>query len=399
MANLSTFELIDHLEEQLRSQEVFSSLDCAKFIESRMPDCDLRVPVGELEDFYTEAVRSIRHGAFVTRFFENFANKGLENLEFSKRKWVGVGDPAIKVTSHTANAITELAKILKLEDLVPAWWPKAYMTENSLGTSAYEAFWDWATVPLGFLQTHQLPILSKLLVEYESHLREGKIEAVRKLKAAQESIGSREQTPADQLLADNLASILSQKKPIAESSLPTPVANSAVETDTPSIPQVENTELRSELEFQLLLQKQLDAQVQLSMFAARRYLNKVQDALRRNIHFTLTIEDFTSLMRQRTCHFTGTPLTIEISGEDIQKRVIPDNYLSFDRLDSSKGYTRDNVVVLAHSVNIAKARMTEIEFRQLSAAAALMRTLSPEQRAAMQSLIAMNGIPMIHGIA
>lgn len=401
MASLSVTEFIDHLTEQLQSQDIFASLDCAKFVESRLPDCDLRVPHDEIEDFYNQAIFSISRGAFVSRFYEGFARRGLDHIEASKRKWTGVGAVTLRITSHSANAISELAKLLQLEDYVPGWWPKAYMVENNLGDSAFEAFWDWSTVPLGLLPPHVLPTLSKLLVEYEVQLRDGKMAALQKIKDAQRSISSREPTETDSLLASNLASVLSQKKPVEEPvfnkiAREIAVAEGLVEM---APPQAENVELRSELEFQMLLQKQLDSQVQLSMFAARRYLNKVQDALRRNIHFTLTIEDFTSLMRQRVCHFTGMALTIEISAEDIQKRLIPDNYLSFDRLDSSKGYTRDNVVVLAHSVNIAKARMTEVEFRQLSAAAALMRTLSPDQRQAMASLIAMNGIPMIHGIA
>jgi rubredoxin len=54
-----------------------------------------------------------------------------------------------------------------------------------------------------------------------------------------------------------------------------------------------------------------------------------------------------------TCHYSGVDLTME--------RKLP-NTFSIDRIDSSKGYTKDNVVPCAYIVNIMKNHFEADEF-------------------------------------
>jgi hypothetical protein len=71
----------------------------------------------------------------------------------------------------------------------------------------------------------------------------------------------------------------------------------------------------------------------------------------RGIRFELTIEDLERL--PLICHYTGMPLTME-----------PNSYytVSLDRVDSSRGYTKDNVVFCCGFINRMKQELTVEQF-------------------------------------
>lgn len=73
-----------------------------------------------------------------------------------------------------------------------------------------------------------------------------------------------------------------------------------------------------------------------------------------DIEWSLDLEFLESL--SKVCHYTGQELTFEPNQP---------NSISLDRIDSSKGYTKDNVVFCSWRVNQAKNDLSKLEYFQL----------------------------------
>ncbi len=56
--------------------------------------------------------------------------------------------------------------------------------------------------------------------------------------------------------------------------------------------------------------------------------------------------------QNKNCIYTGYPLNLDGLGSGIGKT--PFDALSIDRIDSSKGYTKDNIVLCIHAINLCK---------------------------------------------
>lgn len=83
-------------------------------------------------------------------------------------------------------------------------------------------------------------------------------------------------------------------------------------------------------------------------------------AKRRNIEFKLTIPELNNLSFPITCPILGIPLTFN-RGE------AQDNSYSFDRIDSSKPYEIDNLIVVSWKANRLKNNATKEELEQIAA--------------------------------
>lgn len=83
----------------------------------------------------------------------------------------------------------------------------------------------------------------------------------------------------------------------------------------------------------------------------RRFRDWMYGANRRGIRFDLTLEDLDII--PKVCHYTGKELTLE------SNRI---NTLSLDRLDSTLGYSRDNVVFCCEYINKMKNDLGYIQF-------------------------------------
>ena len=82
-------------------------------------------------------------------------------------------------------------------------------------------------------------------------------------------------------------------------------------------------------------------------------------AKKRNIDFDLTITDLYQIDFPITCPILGIPL--------VWNRGEPkDNSVSFDRIDSSLGYTFDNLQVISVKANRAKNNLTAEELKKFS---------------------------------
>ena len=74
-------------------------------------------------------------------------------------------------------------------------------------------------------------------------------------------------------------------------------------------------------------------------------------AKKRGIEFTITPTDLDDIGIPLTCPILGLPLKFN-RGEP------KDNSPSVDRIDSSKGYTKDNIVIVSYRANRLKSNAT-----------------------------------------
>lgn len=82
---------------------------------------------------------------------------------------------------------------------------------------------------------------------------------------------------------------------------------------------------------------------------AQKYLNKYHNAKNTGIHFNLSLTSFKNLMRAKRCYYTGIIMTTKRTG-----KLIRATDRTVDRLDSSKGYVKGNVVACCHTANKMK---------------------------------------------
>ena len=88
------------------------------------------------------------------------------------------------------------------------------------------------------------------------------------------------------------------------------------------------------------------------------YHHLKNSAKKRGIPFSLTLTDLHDLTIPITCPVLGIPIRHE--------RGRPtDNSISVDRIDSDKGYTKDNIIVVSQKANRLKSNATLSEMKQL----------------------------------
>ena len=86
--------------------------------------------------------------------------------------------------------------------------------------------------------------------------------------------------------------------------------------------------------------------------------NLKQSAQKRNIPFDLTPSDIDTIGIPITCPVLGIPLYFN-------REKAEDNSISFDRIDSSKGYSVDNVIVISYRANKLKSDSTLEELKKI----------------------------------
>lgn len=81
-------------------------------------------------------------------------------------------------------------------------------------------------------------------------------------------------------------------------------------------------------------------------------------AKKRGLEFSLKVDEIVSLYeaQERKCFYTGRDIVLSPNNQ---------NVLSLDRLDSSKGYTTENVVICSLIVNKMKQDLSLDDFRSL----------------------------------
>lgn len=90
---------------------------------------------------------------------------------------------------------------------------------------------------------------------------------------------------------------------------------------------------------------------------AEWYLAKISNAKERGIAFDLTLADFRKLCLRKTCFYSGMRLNaLGCPGEKRANRTL-------DRIDNSKGYTKENTVACSYAVNTLKNHIFEDQER------------------------------------
>jgi len=102
---------------------------------------------------------------------------------------------------------------------------------------------------------------------------------------------------------------------------------------------------------------------------ARKFISKLENAKKRGVGFSLTLSDMRRLMMRKTCHYTGIRMEDDCDPMEPQKRTL-------ERLDQSKGYSKDNTVACCFAANalknavfedpISTCRMTKAQFRRFA---------------------------------
>lgn len=82
-------------------------------------------------------------------------------------------------------------------------------------------------------------------------------------------------------------------------------------------------------------------------------------ANKRNIPFELTLVDLNELSFPITCPILGIPLKFNRGKQE-------DNSYSIDRIDSTKGYVADNIIVVSWRANRLKNNASEYELQLIS---------------------------------
>lgn len=86
----------------------------------------------------------------------------------------------------------------------------------------------------------------------------------------------------------------------------------------------------------------------------------------RKIHFDLALEDLDLQYEKQDgkCFYTGIKLTLPQNPQ--QFRFDTQSYnVSIDRIDSNKGYTKDNVQLVLKCVNFMKQSMSHEDFLEM----------------------------------
>lgn len=82
------------------------------------------------------------------------------------------------------------------------------------------------------------------------------------------------------------------------------------------------------------------------------------NAARRGLEFHLSLEDVIAIIFS-SCHYCGQAPMTKCETSNVLKRRARNG---IDRIDNTKGYTRDNVVPCCHRCNTMKMNMTILEF-------------------------------------
>lgn len=86
--------------------------------------------------------------------------------------------------------------------------------------------------------------------------------------------------------------------------------------------------------------------------------NLKHSAKKRNIVFDLKLTDIDEIGIPITCPILNIPLVFN-------REKVQDNSISFDRIDSTKGYTKDNVIVISYRANKIKSDATLDELKKI----------------------------------
>jgi hypothetical protein len=125
---------------------------------------------------------------------------------------------------------------------------------------------------------------------------------------------------------------------------------------------VSNTKLKTNYEFNFNYNGDI-LDVTHDFAWANRFLGIIKRcANRRNIIFNISRDDIWNqyLKQNKKCYYSGVDIFFAYKEKDRSLQSV-----SIDRIDSSKGYTKDNIVIVHKKINILKWDLSEYDFLEM----------------------------------
>ena len=89
-------------------------------------------------------------------------------------------------------------------------------------------------------------------------------------------------------------------------------------------------------------------QIEFDLRVARSYNSKNDDARNRNLQFSLTLSDWTKLMSEPVCPYSGKRFSHKSGGSDSR---------TMERINASLGYTVENTIAVTSAANSEKSNL------------------------------------------
>tara|TARA_R110001583_G_scaffold131248_1_gene282940 strand:- start:7073 stop:8050 length:978 start_codon:yes stop_codon:yes gene_type:complete len=294
------------LSEALETNRTKLDLEFSKDISRAYGDVKIMIPINYAEEAYDEIKEDITD--YSPTFFQAFLKRGLSNLAQLKAKKT----ETFLITAHAVNALRDMFN--QYQRITPPWLPETFQVNEQSGHHQRSFYFDWSTVnPCHIPHNMENYIIMKL----NGELGESK--------------------PAQKPVAINIAknNIHAISKPL---DAPT---STLLETDICFCPDAEH-----------------------GRFVAKKYLWLINSATKRNLDFSITIEELSSLLKNKTCYYTDAELISYPHEKGDNADHLPDNYLTIDRRDNDRGYVQGNVVVCSKEINKLKNQMSESDFKR-----------------------------------
>ncbi|WP_210499537.1 hypothetical protein [Vibrio crassostreae] len=382
-------------------------------------DVEIQVPLEDIKDFYSAALKSDS-----LRFDEKrFLMSGLDLVE----KLESASNEVFSLKAFIANKIRTISENTDTE--MPRWTPMTVCcTTTDPSARSRDFHWDWGTVKAEFCPEN----IKQFLVANAVKLAEGGTDYTVTITEDEKSTVFSTQKPKNSAFsnpvipqdAETFGALLKEQgietkpfvqikqletkpepKPapapveVVEQSQGTVSAN-VIEHD-PETVQAVGSEVGAEIEV-VSTNVELDAEAserrpyhrigerhEFSIYVARKYMSMHESARKRGLDLTLELSELMDMLKTPVCHYTGEELVYfrhdprkVISGEI----ELPDNYLTVDRKDNTKGYVSGNVVLCGRNINQLKDQMDEASFVQIVAVKKLMSQLTPEQQAVLSQM-------------
>lgn len=88
--------------------------------------------------------------------------------------------------------------------------------------------------------------------------------------------------------------------------------------------------------------------VSFDLLVARKYKHKRDNAIERDLSFSLTFAQFRHIFTRKNCAYTGIPMTVSLN------QIQSDTDLTVERVDNNKGYEVGNVIAVCKAANAFK---------------------------------------------
>ena len=92
---------------------------------------------------------------------------------------------------------------------------------------------------------------------------------------------------------------------------------------------------------------------QFDLYCADKLRRKADNARERGIVFEMTFQSMKNILSAKKCYYTGLPLTRTRHAQF----PVRASDLTIDRIDSTKGYVKGNVVACSHAANQLKSQV------------------------------------------